>query len=191
MVVFVHQYIYAPDASSVSDGVVHCVEAEIRARNTRLRLVPYDEFRRLAFPGMQPESAPRDPEYLQMLLDDPQFRTRIKPLGLTSIIFVGGATSQVVDQGASGFFVGGCCEAGLLLVYVQWDKATHLGATILNLAAPDATHRVEATATGKPWLLVVELVPMGLPSDTESRACHLLGQRLAADLAGSQSRPAS
>ncbi len=183
LVVFVRKFSYAPYTDSASDSIVNCIEKEIGAGQTGRRFVAYEEFRRLAFPDIEPQSAPRDPEYLKILLEDPKFRERIKPLAIRFLVFVGGVTKAAPTGGAA---IAGCCAGGVLIAYVQWDKATDLGATVLDLTHQVSVTKLEASASGTAWLLIVEVVPIGAPAETESQSCHQLGKRLAADLAERQ-----
>jgi hypothetical protein len=180
MVVFVRKFSYEAGADSTSESVVNCVENQLRRDRPAQRLVSYEDFSQLAFPGMELQSAPHDPEYLRILFDDPAFRSRIKPLGIRFVIFVGGVThSQAKASGA----VVGSPAGGVLIAYVEWNKATDLGASVFDLTNRNPVRQSNASASGKPWLLIVEFVPMGATSDTEGNACRSLAQRVAADLA--------
>ncbi len=181
MVVFVRKFSYEAGAESTSEGVVKCVEKQLRFERPAQRLVSYEEFSRLAFPDMEVASAPHDPEYLRILFDDPTFRARIEPLGIRFVIFVGGVTRSTVKS--SSGIVGGSPAGGVLIAYVEWNKATELAASVFDLTNRNPVRQANASASGTPWLLVVEFVPMGATSDTEGNACRGLAQRVASDMA--------
>ena len=181
MVVFVRKFSYEPGAESTSESVVKCVENQLHLDRPAQRFVSYEEFSRLAFPDMELQSAPRDPEYLRILFDDPAFRTRIGPLGIRFVIFVGGVTHSNVKS--SGGLVGLSPAGGVLIAFVEWNKATELGASVFDLTKRSPVRQANASASGTPWLLIVEFVPIGATSDTEGRACRDLGRRVASDIA--------
>src|SRR5215468_4103277 len=80
------------EGRAVEGELVGCIRDGIRRAHPELRVVPPDDFRRLAFPDLPPDAAPRSPHYLGMLLDNAAFRERIAPLNLHYLIAIGGET---------------------------------------------------------------------------------------------------
>ncbi len=146
-------------------------------------IVSFDEFRRTAFPDLSPESAPRNPKYLSMLLQRTDFRDRIRPFGIRHIAFIGGVTKTVTDGGIACFGAGpgaGCF--GL----ITWDKNSRLGASVLDLNYPRREENLDASASGTSWFAIVGIFPIGLPSDPSYVACKDLGGRIARSIANEQ-----
>jgi hypothetical protein len=137
-----------------------------------------DEFRRTVFPGLAPEAAPDKLEYFELLLDHPTFKERVAALGIRYLISVGGATEQTSGPGLGA--VGGP-GAAVLVIAGSWDRKTSLTASVLDLQQKRIAGKLEASATGHPWVLIVFPSPLmiGAPAFTESKACEELGQAVA------------
>ena len=163
--------------------IVTCVSDEVRKAQPSLRVVPQDEFRRVAFPDLPPEAAPNSPEYLTLLLNHATFRERISSLGIRYLIFLRGATEEKGDASAGGVAGPG---AGVLVIGGSWDRNTRLSASILDLKQSREAGSVAASASGRPWFFAVLPSPLilGMPAFTESKACGELGQELVRFLAG-------
>ncbi len=97
MLVFVREFSFDRDIDDIKakGRILDCVRGEILLLRPKQRIVSFDEFRRTAFPNLSPESAPRNPKYLSMLLQRADFRDRIRPLGIRHIAFIGGVTETV------------------------------------------------------------------------------------------------
>lgn len=168
-----------------ADEIADCIGKVIRRAYPTLRIVPRDEFRRAAFPDLDPEAAPKSPDYLTLLLDHPVFRERIAPLGVRYLIFVGGRTEQQHNWG--GIECGAGYGGAACLGVVVWDRTSRLAASILDLKQTRSAGEMHAAASGHPWLAILGILPLGLPAFTESRACEDLGGNIARFLAGGNS----
>ena len=166
------------EGRAVEGELVGCIRDGIRRAHPELRVVPPDEFRRLAFPDLAPEAAPRSPQYLGMLLDSAAFRERIAPLNLHYLIAIsgetrvkqtGGAVAGTAPAPGGAFLVGGWI----------WNRDTRLVASILDLKVTGAPAEMGATAQGTAWLVLIEGLPLGAPAFTEGRACAELGDKVA------------
>lgn len=179
MLVFYREFSFEANSDDITDEaqVIECTGETIRRNRPQQHIVSFDEFRRTAFPDLSPESAPRNPKYLSMLLQRTDFRDRILPLGIRYIAFIGGIT-KTVTEGAIGCLGGGC------LGLITWDKKSRLGASVLDLNYPRRGENLNATSSGTAWLAAVLLFPIGLPSDTVGTVCRDLGTRLTRYLDG-------
>ena len=157
--------VFSHDARDVEREASDCIRAAIESEQLRVRIVSADEFRRTAFPDLQPEAAVHSSEYLAVLLNDQRFRDRIASLGIRYLISITGVTEEgLVGAGAGSM-------AGLMV----WDRRTQLSASVLDLAKASLEEDIRAHATGNPWLLNVGGLPLYIPAATESQACQDLG----------------
>ena len=71
---------------------VGCITEAIRETHPAVRIVPPDEYRQAAFPGLAPEDIKPMPMGDLSFVDDPGFKGRIAPLGIRYPIRVSGST---------------------------------------------------------------------------------------------------
>ncbi len=183
MLVFYREFSFEANSDDITDEaqVIECTGETIRRNRPQQHIVSFDEFRRTAFPDLSPESVPRNPKYLSMLLQRTDFRDRIRPLGIRYIAFIGGIT-KTVPEGGIGCF-GAYAGAGCFGL-ITWDKKSRLGASVLDLNYPRREQNLNAASSGTAWLAVVLIFPVGLPSDTVGTVCRDLGMRLTRYLDG-------
>ena len=185
MLVFYREFSFEANSDDITNEaqVIECTGETIRRNRPQQHIVSFDEFRRTAFPDLSPESAPRNPKYLSMLLQRTDFRDRIRPLGIRHIAFIGGVTKTVTDGGI------GCVGAGPgfgCFGLITWDKNSRLGASVLDLKYSRREENLNASASGTAWLAVVGIFPIGLPSDPSYVACKDLGVRIARSISNEQ-----
>ncbi len=179
MIVFLRELSFEPGIDDLKNEsfVVDCVRSAIEHRDPDRRFVDYETFRRAALPELKSRSTLRQPKYLRMVLDHPDFRTRIAPLGLRYIIFVGGVTETNREGGiACGGGGGGAGCFGL----ITWDKESRMVASVLDLARRGNLLRSEALATGTAWFAMIGIFPLGMPAGTEGVTCTRQGEKIAA-----------
>ncbi len=177
MLVFYQKLSIEANVDDIADEtrVIECMGETIRRHRPEQRIVSFDEFRRTAFPDLPPESAPRNPKYLSLLLQRTNFQDRIRPLGIRHIAFIGGVTNTTESGGIT---CGGMPGAAGCLGLITWDKKSRLGATVLDLKDSRRTKNLNASSSGTSWFAVVGMIPIGFPSDTVGTVCRDLGTRL-------------
>ncbi len=186
MLLFYREFSFEANSDDITDEaqVIECTGETIRRNRPQQHIVSFDEFRRTAFPNLSPESAPRNPKYLSMLLQRTDIRDRIRPLGIRHIAFIGGVTKTVTDGGI------GCLGAGPgagCFGLITWDKESRLGASVLDLAKTGRTENLSVSSSGTSWFAVIGIIPLGFATDTVVSACRDLGARLAVFLDGKTS----
>ena len=170
------------EARQVEEEIVGCVSTIVRRAHPTLRIVPPDEFRRVAFPDLPAAAAPRSPEYISLLLDHPVFRERIARLNLRYVIAIGGATTMA----DAGGVVAPVPSPRGVLIFKAWDRSSRLAAAVLDLKEARSARIAEVEAAGRGWF-VGFLLPIGVfPTFTETQVCEDLGQRIAQFLSGAE-----
>ena len=180
MLVFYRELSFAAGVDDIANEaqVIECTGETIRRNRPQQHIVSFDEFRRTAFPNMAPDSAPRNPKYLSMLLQRTDFQDRIRPLGIRHIAFIGGVTETTQD----GFMIP--IVGGGWFGLITWDKKSRLGASVLDLKHSQRETNMDASSSGTSWFAMVGIIPMGAPSDTVGTVCRDLGARLTRYLEG-------
>jgi hypothetical protein len=175
---------FSLDAQRVEEReIIGCISETVRKTHPALRIVPPGDFRRKVFPNIAPEAAPNTPEYLELLLSHPTFKERVAALGIHYLISVIGGTEQTGGVGAVPLGGG---AGGVVVIAGSWDRKSSLTATVLDLQRERTAGKLEASASGHPWLLIIFPTPImgGAAAFTESRACGDLGEAVATFMAG-------
>lgn len=174
----------------MEEEIVGCVSTIVRRAHPTLRIVPSDEFRRVAFPDLPAAAAPRSPEYLSLLLNHPVFRERTARLNLRYVIAIGGATT-VADTRAGALMLpapapGGVPTPAGAVIFGAWDRRSRLAAAVLDLKEARSARIAEAEAAGSGWFVAFLLPISGVPTFTETQVCEDLGQRIVQFLSGAE-----
>ena len=171
--------------SSFATEAAECIQATIRRVYPTLRIIAREEFRRVAFPSAPAEPLLSAAQPFASVLEDPQFRNRIAPLGLRYLIAARGFTVQQAKPiiGAAGAHGGAFTVLGAV-----WDRRSRITATVFDLKQFRTAGEIAASASGKPWLVCVGLLvlcaPIGAPAFTESKACKEVAEGVIKFLAG-------
>ena len=183
MLVFYRELTFAAGVDDIAAEaqVITCMGDIIRRNRPHTRIVTFDAFRRTAFPQLSPESAPRNPKYLSMLLQRTDFQDRIRPLGIRHIAFIGGVTET--DRKGGIFCLGAVGGVGCFGL-VTWDNESRLGASVLDLKQSLREENLDASSSGTSWFAMIGIIPLGAPSDTVGGACRDLGMQLTQYLEG-------
>jgi len=188
MLVFYRELSFEADVDDIADEtrVIECAGDSIRRDRPQQRIVSFEEFRRTAFPDLPPESAPRNPKYLSILLQRTDFQERIRPLGIRHIAFIGGVTKTTENVFIECQRIPGTrnCMEFIGLGLITWEKKSRLGATVLDLKYSRRTENLNASSSGTSWNAQIAMIYLGFPSDTVGPVCRDLGTRLAHYLNG-------
>lgn len=170
------------ETQKVEEKYGRCIADALKRKNPEIRFVPAGKFRTAVFPGLDFASSPRTPGSYRLLLDNPGFQERIVALGIRYLVIVGGSTETQHDFGdilcGAGYGGGGCF--GLKV----WKKTSALAGVIIDFKKSRTAGEVSATVTGKSWFAVLGILPLGMPTFTESRACDELGESVGKFLVG-------
>jgi hypothetical protein len=167
--------------SSVSESaertLEYCVANALRAEKSDMRIIPAEEFRRVAFPGARFQDMPRTIKTLLPVLQDAGFRQRVIPLNLRYLVVVRVSTQKVnpethlrVDEGVWG-------------IEKNWERVSLAVAEVLDVKQARQSGGSTAESRGLegiafPFLLIVPLPPVPYSSPTETSACQSLGKAI-------------
>ncbi len=166
------------DSDEVEGKVLRCIKNTLWDTHRTVRVIPPDEFRRVAFPDLSSAeilSGDASGEWDQ-LTKDPSLAARITSLGIRYLITVSGGTTTDSKFRMEGSFNGG-------VYWVEWDRHSVLRATIIDLRQGRKAGIVDASVSGKgAW--VFPPFPLIFPVATEGPACIRLAEEVIEFLAG-------
>ncbi len=159
--------------NKLSDYIIKAVHRE----HTAIRFVNADEFRRVAFPGMDIDTAPRSPEILLTLLSDSEFQRRIAPLDIRYLVLVRMVSRSTLVDGGIDFYT----------ILVAWEEETYLNARIIDLKKGYLSGEIRSNASGyNVYGVAFAFIPVIVPGLSEPSACKSLAQAVAKFIAGSE-----
>jgi len=174
--------------SSLERDAVVCISEAVLAAHPKVRIITPDEFRQTVFSYQLPREEAQRTRYFTLLMSEPAIAERMASLGIRYLVSIGGRTEESETRG--GILCGGGTGGGGCLGAVFWDQRTNLAASIYDFRERRATEELQVTNTGRGWFAMVMILPVGLPSFAESRACRGLGEAVANYLLG-KSTPGS
>jgi len=146
------------------ERVAECLRVAMIRQRPGLRVLAPEEFARVAYPGLEVTEAPRQPEYVAMLLEDPAFRARIEPLRLRYVVVVGGLTAtRPLWAHVECYY--GCF--GLTAA----EQETRLAATLIDVERSGSMQEVTASRGDREYFAVFFVFPFYKPARTLSPAC--------------------
>ncbi len=153
-----------------------CVSDTLKTARPNLQFVPQDQFRDALFPWFEPGIAPKSAEELASLLGKRLVEEMIAKLGIRYVILV---TGETVQQGFEGpFGILSAPPAGGFFGYATAPRETKIAATIWDLKGTRLFPTEHAEARGA-FVAAAFILPVLIPTATETPACKDLGQRLA------------
>ncbi len=167
--------VLAPETNErLGKKTVECVASAITNDVPKAQVIAAEQLRNSVLFDLPPESWPLSRESLDTLSTDEVLRGRAAAAGISYIIAVGGQTMQRRPRGG-GVTLAGAGGAGIFGFWL-WERDSTLWAEIVEVASGKSMAKVEATVSGRPWLLMAGILPLGAPSFTETWACYKLGQ---------------
>jgi hypothetical protein len=158
-----------------------CLVDAMRAEEPKLAIIPTEEFRRSAFPGISFQDSPRSSGALLPLLTDAEHRERMSSLKLRYLVILEVSTKSTNLHWAYSGREGR--EDTDLHVGKEWEKFSHLTAQVLDLTEARQAGELIVGASGKAavgvGVLIMIPVPFYFSAPTESRACASLGRATA------------
>lgn len=150
-----------------------CATQAVHAKYPRVRLVSQSEFVKLAFPDLEPQAAPVNPESLRLLADNSTLQERIAPLHVRYLVY--GGTENDIETVFERFG----CNAAVCGVGAEWKKRSSYHAFVIDLKSWQES-AADNAASGTSWMatILTPILPLfvGWKSPTESRACVGLGR---------------
>jgi len=147
------------------ERVADCLRRAILRQRPGLSVVSPDEFARVAYPGLEVTEAPRQPEYVALLLDDPDFRARIEPLRLRYVVVVGGLTAT------RNLWTHVECYYGCFGLSAA-EQETRVAATLIDVERSGPVREVTASRGDREYFGMFFVFPFYKPARTLSGACR-------------------
>jgi hypothetical protein len=172
---------YSLGSERIGESQAECVAGATSRKAPGVRVLSPAVSREAIFPGFEAAAVPGTPETLALLMDHPEFRSRLESNGIRYLVLLRGGTKAIrhgeidCDGGYGG---GGCFGA------YWWDKSTNLEAIILDTRQGTISNEITATVSGRPWIAVIYVAPVGIPVSTEYPACQAIGESIAFHLSG-------
>ena len=176
---------YSLGSERIGEGQAECVAGATSRKAPGVRVLSPAVSREAIFPGFEAAAVPGTPETLALLMDHPEFRSRLESNGIRYLVLLRGGTRAIrheeirfsCDNGP--WWLGGGCY-GLW----WWDKTTDLRAFIMDTRQGTVSNEITATVSGRPWIAVIYVAPVGIPVFTEYPACQAIGESIASHLSG-------
>lgn len=168
----------APSESDEKD-IESCLAEAMRAEEPKLAIVPSEEFRRAAFPGISFQDSPRNIEALLPLLTDAEQRERMASLKLRYLVILRTFTDITTTTPLGGDYAFGIGVIGRTGI-----KDSQVTAEILDLKEARQSGKLIAHASGKTGFGALVLLIVPIPTNyyyapTEWKACDSLGRATA------------
>jgi hypothetical protein len=181
---------YSLGSERIGESQAECVAGATSRKAPGLRVLSPAVSREAIFPGFEAAAVPGTPETLALLMDHPEFRSRLESNGIRYLVLLRGGTKAIRHE-EIGFscengpwWLGGGCY-GLW----WWDKTTDLRAFIMDTRQGTVSNEITATVSGRPWIAVIYVAPVGIPVSTEYPACQAIGESIASHLSGGATGP--
>ena len=178
--VVLNSYFGSDETYSAEDSISKCVTKAVHKANPLVKVIPPDEFRRVAFPDLELNEMPHSVESFKLLLDNPSFLDRIAPMGLRYLVIAGSTNNEVSRRECLPPFL---CGHG-------WYKSSRLAGIILDVKqARTLPAELSATASGKSWFYLIVILPLGFRADPGSAACDGFGKAVAKAIVSGGAKP--
>jgi hypothetical protein len=164
------------DATKFELKIEKCIAKALKKLDPPVQTVSADTFRKTAFPGLDYLSIPSSPESIMILLNNVEFKNRIKLLGIRYLLLFQREYSSTVKP------IGGCVGGGpgaACLAFLVWDNKTKISVRVIDVINNSSAGDVKAEAIGHPWVGIVLIFPVGFPGFSEGPACNAIGKQVA------------
>jgi hypothetical protein len=176
------------EADTLEAGLSECLQRALKEGGQAVTLVPPDEFRRVVFPDLDSTSAPRSVETLASILEEPHVRQKIDSLQLRYLITVREVTTSGSELvGGAGGDMGGA----FWVIGASQRKTTRLLARIIDIKNPKEPGEINTWAHSSGFYGVFMILPIIVPTVTESPACKRFGREIVRFISGeTEDKPA-
>lgn len=173
---------YSPGSERIGESLAECVAGATSQKAPGLRVLSPAVSREAIFPGFEAAAVPGTPETVALLMDHPEFRSRLESHGIRYLVLLRGGT-RATRHGEISCEAGYRWEGGCYGLW-WWDKTTVLEAVIMDSQQRGVANEITVTAKGKPWIAIILVAPVGIPVSTEYPACQAIGESIASHLSG-------
>jgi hypothetical protein len=155
---------WGDEADTSESDLNECLQRELESRNADV--VSEADFLGAAFPNLDPATAPRTPEFLELALGHPEVNQRITNLGIEYIVYVTGT----VDY-ENAWVDGGCASQGGCLIVGAVNKTSRLTAVVIDVQSARRFGQTTMDDSGISWAAIIIAIPVWNVADTRGPAC--------------------
>jgi hypothetical protein len=173
----------AKDATKIELKIEKCITKALNKLNPSVQTVSAEAFRKAVFPDLDYLSIPSSPESIMTLLNNLQFKDRIKLLGIGYLLILEREYSSTDE------LIGGCIGGGqgaACLAFLVWNNKTKLSVRIIDVVNKSSPGNIKAEAIGHPWVGIILVFPVGFPGFSEGPACNAIGKQVASFIVNNQ-----
>ena len=152
-----------------------CIEAELSAGKTAIRLIPQNQFKDDLYPWFEPRTAPTSASDLSRLFAEPGVRARIDEAKVRYLAWIEGDT-LTTDRGGSmsctlTTFGGGCFGMS------YWEQDASYQASIWDVNQLTTAGKISADASGTSYIAGL-VIPIPIIARPGNAACKGLAAQL-------------
>jgi len=172
-------------ASSFARSMEGCLAKGIHAEALGLRVMTEASMRDLLFPLLEPSTQPTTEEEFGALLARSEVKERLVSVGVRYLVAMSGSTADEPWLGGiecrSGYPGWAACFG-----YSWHDQHTTLNASLWDLTQAGTAAKEAAVVHGR-TIAPALIVPVLLPANTQSEACHQLAKYVVDDIRKTES----
>jgi hypothetical protein len=153
-----------------------CAGERLRHGDPPIEVINIDDVRLAFFPWLEPSTAPKTPEELHALLEDPAIQQKMAELGIRYLMAIEGGTTQE-EHGGMWCGVGPTGGGGGCLGFVWGNRESSYVATIVDVTRPHESRDIAGKHAGHYYVPAFAL-PIPLIAPTQGKACEQLAEHV-------------
>lgn len=153
---------------------VRCVGNQVKAIE-EMEVIPEVQFLDALFPWFEPRTAPKSLKRLQVLLERPALRAKLKELNLRYMIWLDGHTDTSNHSGSMSCTIGP--GGGGCFGLTSWDKTSFYEALVWDVTQMREMGRVRVDSEGSNYMIGLG-APIPLLAQVKTEACSGMGKQL-------------
>lgn len=156
-------------------SLVRCIGSRLQRGAKGVTIIPETEFVDLFYPWFEARTAPKHPERLRKVLEEPGIAERIEQLNIRYFVWIEGSTERTNSAGTMTCSIGpgggGCFGFG------TWEDTSEYETAIWNLDGFREVGRISTDAVGTSYMPAF-VIPIPLLARVEGDACQGMGNQL-------------
>ncbi len=152
-----------------------CVVNSLRRGDTKINVMPGDQFIDALYPWFEPRTAPNDIKAMPRLMNNPMIATRMRDTGVRYVVWLDGNT-DTPNGGGSVSCAAGPGGAGCF-GFAWWESDSDYDAAVWDLEGSKEAGNIETRVSGTSYLPAI-IIPIPLIARTQATACRDLAGQL-------------